>query len=236
MMKMLSPNLVAAVVMATDILVPLTILSVWLSLRRSRMSGPADWQIAIPLCLALGWGALWTWVPSVSALRLQPPPFGQAGAILALTLGLCLLLLSRLVRQFFGAARSLPLVALGPWRIVYGLALLLIGLSGGLPPAFFWSAASGDIAVGLWSVAILMRRSTVMQSEILAWNFVGLLDLMHVLILGALHLRGFYLTDPGLEPLNLLPIVGVPVFMALHVLTLWGFWARRGEAKAVSPA
>jgi hypothetical protein len=222
---------IAAIVVLIDLLVPVTLLTVWLALRRSRVEGPTAGWLALPLGLALAWAAAWTCVPAMAALRLLPPPAGQAAAILGAVLGLCLMLLAAPVRQFFRSARLLPLVALGPWRIVYGLALLGIGVLGGLPPAFFWSAAFGDIAVGLWSLVILSRRQAVMEQEILAWNIIGLVDLMHVLVLGAANLRGFYLADAGVSPLNLLPMVGVPVFIALHVLTLWGFWARRGMLK-----
>jgi hypothetical protein len=227
---------ISAIVVLTDLLVPITLLTVWLALRRSRVEGPAAGLPALPLGLAFAWGAAWTWVPTMAALRLLPPPAGQAAAILGTVAGLCLLLLTAPVRQFFRSARLLPLVALGPWRIVYGLALLSIGALGGLPAAFFWSAAFGDIAVGLWSLLILSRRQAVTEREILAWNLVGLVDLMHVLVLGAANLRGFYLADLVVSPLNLLPMVGVPVFIALHVLTLWGFWARRGMPRPAAQA
>jgi hypothetical protein len=169
-------------------------------------------------------------------LRFQPPPAGQASAILIVIVGLCLLLLLRPARVYFRFARMRRLVALGPWRMIYGLALLVIGLSGGLPTAFFWTAAFGDIAIGLWSLVILSRGHNTSDGEVIAWNAAGLLDLVHVLILGALYLRGFYLAEPGIAPLNLLPLVGVPVFLALHVLTLWGLWARRGKVSDPRPA
>jgi hypothetical protein len=226
-------EMIKAVVAAIDMLIPATILTVWLVLKRSEVVGVSSLQLAIPLCIALGWGALWTWVPGMAALRLMPAPAGQAGAILALTLGLCLLLLHGSARHFFRTVRAVRLLALGPWRIVYGAALLVIGLGQGLPPAFFWSAAIGDIAVGIWSLAILARRETVSEREVLAWNAIGLADLMHVLALGAVNLRPFYLANPDVAPLNLLPLVGVPVFIALHVLTLWGLTARRHVLKTL---
>jgi hypothetical protein len=52
-------------------------------------------------------------------------------------------------------------------------------------------------------------------------------DLAHVLVLGAINLRPFYLANPDIAPLNLLPLAGVPVFLALHGMTLWGIAARR---------
>jgi hypothetical protein len=78
---------------------------------------------------------------------------------------------------------------------------------------------------------ILLRRKSVTEREIFLWNAVGLVDLSHVLALGALNLRGFYLAYPIISPLNLLPLVGVPLFLALHVLALWGLWSRRAALK-----
>jgi hypothetical protein len=225
-------EMIHTLVILTDILIPITLVSVLFALKRSQVGVSATWKIAFFLSLALAWGAVWAWVPALAALRLQPPPAGQAAAILGLVAGLCSLLFIKSVRLFFGNARILSLVALGPWRIIYGLALLALGLLGGLPSAFFWSAAVGDIGVGLWSLLILSRAKTVTEREILAWNLVGFLDLFHVLVLGALHLRGFYLADANISPLNLLPMVGVPVFLAMHVMTLWALFQKSNAVKA----
>jgi hypothetical protein len=228
--------LIDTIVVLTDLMIPITLLTVLFALKRSQANNSIPWQIVVPIVLALAWGGMWVWVPALAALRLQPPPAGQAAAILGLIVGLCSLLLIRSVRDFFRTASVLSLVTLGPWRIVYGLALLGIGLLGGLPSAFFWSAALGDIGVGLWSLLILSRSKTVTEREVMAWNVVGLLDLSHVLVLGALNLRGFYLADTSISPLNLLPIVGVPVFLALHVMTLWALLQRRNAVKSTLPS
>jgi hypothetical protein len=228
---MSSEVLIAAIVGATDVLTPMTFLTTGWALRRSRVAGPTLPWIALPLALALAWGLVWTFVPAVAAVRLNPPPFGQAGAILAVVLGLTGLLAFAPARHFFRTARVEKLVMLGLWRPIYGGALLTLGLLGGLPDKFFWSAAFGDIAVGLWAATLLWRGKTGADHEVTAWNIVGLLDLSHVLVLGALYLRDFYMANPAVAPLNLLPLAGVPLFLAIHLLTLWGIWVRRGAAR-----
>jgi hypothetical protein len=75
----------------------------------------------------------------------------------------------------------------------------------------------------------------VTQRELIAWNALGLIDLLHVIMLAAIHLRPFFLAQPDLPTLNLLPLVGVPVFIALHVLTLWGLFARRSAPTGRRP-
>jgi hypothetical protein len=110
-----------------------------------------------------------------------------------------------------------------------------MGLSGALPPAFFWSAAVGDIVVGLWAMSI-MGRPTVTTREIAAWNIIGLFDLTHVLALGAVNLSAFYTANPTVPLLNLLPLAGVPVLLVLHAMTLWGMAARRQETSPFLPS
>ncbi|MFM7421172.1 MAG: hypothetical protein ACKO54_15965 [Alphaproteobacteria bacterium] len=217
-----SDPLLSTLVAAVDWLMPVTFASVWWVLWRSRAEGPAAWQLAVPLLVAFGWGVLWAFVPALAALRLNPPPGGQAGAILALFLGLIGLLALPAARRFFRTARLANLVALGPWRFVYGALILAIGVNGGLPPSFFWSVGIVDILVGLWACAILLAVRDISTPHLVAWNVAGAIDLTHVLVLGALHLRDFFLADPGIPALNLLPLAGVPLFLAIHVLTIWG--------------
>lgn len=224
---MTASPVVATLVATIDLLMPVTFATVWWTFWRSRIDGPSGPWLAVPLVLALGWGALWSFVPALAALRLAPPPGGQAGAILALLASLFGLLLLPATRAFFRQARLETLVWVGPWRIVYGALLMAIGLNGGLPGGFFWSVAIGDIAVGVWACVILARGGRPSTANLVAWNLVGMADLTHALVLGAIHLRPFFLANPEVPALNLLPLAGVPVYLAIHVLTLWGVWKRQ---------
>jgi hypothetical protein len=217
----------------TDALMLVTVWAFWRVLVDARKAGPEPLQIAVPLLVALAWGALWVWYPPLAAARLAPPPGGQVIAIAAVVLGLVALRALPSVRTYFATVDFRHLAWIGPWRIVYGGLLLLMGLKGGLPEAFFWSAAVGDIAVGVWAVTMLPRLETVSAREFAAWNAVGLADLLHVLVLGAINLRPFFLSHPDIvPPLNLLPLVGVPMFIALHVHVLWGLRSQRVRAVA----
>jgi hypothetical protein len=215
------------IVILTDVLMPITVLSIWWTLRRARQGGPSAVLIALTLSTALAWGAAWVWHPTLAASRFLPAPAGQAGAIIGLIIALNLLRLAPGVRAMFRLIDVHRLVDLGVWRVIYGAALLALGLLGGLPPAFFWSAALGDIMVGLWAISIVLRRSDVSKREVAAWNIIGLLDLLHVLVLGALNLGAFYLSSPAIPPLNLLPLVGVPLLLTLHIMTLIGMYQLR---------
>jgi hypothetical protein len=214
---------------------PLTVLNIWWVLANARNAGPGSAAIAAPLLVALLWGCLWVWQPNLAALRLLPPPGGQAAAILSLVVGLNLLMFLPSVRQYFRSVNLRDLVPLGVWRLIYGTGLLAIGLTGGLPAAFFWSAAFGDIAVGIWAIAIMARRSQTSLGELITWNIVGALDLLHVLALGAINLGLFYAAHPEMPLLNLLPLVGVPLLLVLHILSLRGVYMNR-FAPLPSPA
>jgi hypothetical protein len=216
---------IAAVVLVSDLLMPLLLIHMWVALR-SASSGQHSWRLSIPLLAALAWGALWAWYPPMSALRLQPPPFGQAGAILTVVLASVAFFSLPPVRRSLIALNPRPLLTFGTWRIVYGAILLVLGLQGALPAAFFWSAAFGDIAVGLWAILILSRQTEASRQELIAWNAVGLVDLVHVLALGAINFGAFYAANPQMPLLNLLPLTGVPLFIAIHIITLRRLFTR----------
>lgn len=215
----------AMIVLVSDILAPLALVHVWLALQEASVDRRA-WIPAIPVAVACAWAALWTWQPLFVAMRSLPPPRGQAGAILGLILGLLIIFSLSPLRRLVAGLNPKPLVTFGAWRIVYGTILLILGLQGGLPAEFFWSAAIGDIAVGLWALSILTRLEKVSLVEMKGWNAAGLADLLHVIVLGATFFGGFYQTHPEVPRLNLLPLALVPLFITVHGVTLWNLTRR----------
>jgi hypothetical protein len=220
-------TLISSIVTASDMLMPVTMVAIAITFRTANPGTSGSRILSGLTFVALAWGAIWAWFPPLAAIRLAPPPFGQIMAILGVVLTFIAFRFTTPVRAYWQSAKLETLVWNGPWRAVYGSALLAIGLSGGFPNEFFWSAAAGDILVGLWAIAILARGATVKRAEILGWNILGALDLFHVLVLGAIFLRPFYLANPEIPLLNLLPLAGVPVLLAAHVMTLTGFLAQR---------
>lgn len=203
-----------------DILTVLMVLHVCWALRQS--FGPAATSRVILLMplLALSWGAVWSYVPALSATRLAPPPLGQAGVILAALGVLTVFWLSPHVRVRTIEAKYTPLLGMAIWRAIFGMSVLALGAGGGLPPSFFWSVGLGDLAVGLFGCALLLKGKPVSRKLFVIWNLLGLADLSHVLILGALTLVPFFIANPQLPFVNLLPLAGVPLLLSLHVLGL----------------
>lgn len=202
-----------------DVLTIMLVAHVILALHRTfALSSPSPALFLLPL-LALIWGAAWSYIPTLNAMRLAPPPLGQAGVILASLVMLSTAWLSPLTSRQKSGFFSLPLLQMTVWRGIFGMSVLAVGDAGGLPPNFFWSVGLGDLAVGLFGCALLLLRKPGNALFIL-WNIVGVIDLTHVLILGALTLVPFFVANPQLPFVNLLPLTGVPLLLSLHVLGL----------------
>jgi hypothetical protein len=210
----------ARLILLQDLLTVVMVGHVCWTLRR--VFGPGHVSAAILLIplAALLWGALWSYVPALSAMRLAPPPLGQAGMILVLVAGLCAFWLVPHVRQRAIAFDHGALLGMAVWRAVFGMSILAVGAAGGLPPGFFWSVGLGDLAVGLLGCGLLLQGHPVNRRLFTAWNLIGLADLTHVLVLGTITLVPFFDANPHLPFVNLLPLTGVPLLISLHVLGL----------------
>lgn len=211
----------ALISLATDVLTPVTLFTIWLVVARNQQTQAAKiWAGLLIVAAGLLAGAM-AWYPPLAAIRIEPAPGGQVFVVASIAFVLPLLLLALPPsRAFLANIDPLFLARLGIWRAVYGSLLLAMGLAGGLPAGFFRSVAMGDIAVGLWAIWIATRAQRVSDRHLLAWNIAGLVDLLHVIPLAVIVLRPFILANPDAPTLNLLPLVGVPLFIALHIITI----------------
>jgi hypothetical protein len=122
------------------------------------------------------------------------------------------------------------LTAIQAWR-AGGLGFLALNAYGVLPSPFAWPAGFGDIAIGVtapWMALVLVRQRGFARSRrFVVWNFLGILDLIVVISMGALcsglvpGLVGNVTTAPMSQlPLVLIPAYLVPLFVMLHVTVL----------------
>jgi hypothetical protein len=115
------------------------------------------------------------------------------------------------------------LVAVHTWRIV-GIAFLWRVSQGILPPAFGISAGVGDILIGVTAIpfAYFLRKSfSWSKYALVVWSVLGIADLVNAISLGlitASELPGSTMTT---FPWILIPIMGVPLALILHVITLY---------------
>ncbi len=186
------------------------------------------------------WGAaivLGLWLLGRLALAVNPP----GGAVLSrewnigflvigLVVGLLPLLFSSVFRQILQAIPATWLVSLHAIRLAgFGfLALLDMKL---LPAGFALPAGYGDMTVGLLTLGVvylLARHKPYARALAIGWNMLGLLDLVSALTTGLLYIGPFatQLAASGVSPLYLnyvflIPTFGVPLFISLHLYSLF---------------
>lgn len=140
-----------------------------------------------------------------------------------------------LKRRLFGGFWALDektAVLVQAYRIV-GVFFLVESMRGQLPPSFAWPAGSGDILVGLlapwaaWRLGANKPRATTFA---VAWNLLGILDLVSAVSLGILHAPtslGILASDVTSRAVTqyllcLIPCWVVPISILLHLRSLQG--------------
>jgi hypothetical protein len=186
--------------------------------------------------IVLGGWLIATVVVGATGMLAQSPVPPPAIAVI-LTIGALLLL-----RMSAGARRQVrqlgpaPLVGLHLIRILAGAYFLVLFRRGVLPGEFAIGAGWGDIIVGIGAALVLWKclpvRTNAQRYGLLAWNAVGLLDILMVLGNGA----RLFIGDPEIAapfttlPLALLPLFVVPLVIASHVLLFAPPFRRETEA------
>jgi len=143
--------------------------------------------------------------------------------------------MSRQFREFVLTADLRLVAGIQAWRAA-GFGFLALYAHGVLPALFALPAGLGDIAIGVtapWIMVALIRRPSFAGSKtFVAWNLLGVLDLVVAVSTGALGsglatgIAGEITTAPmALLPLVLIPAYLVPIFFMLHLAAL--FQARR---------
>jgi hypothetical protein len=115
------------------------------------------------------------------------------------------------------------LIAVQTWRIL-GIVFLLGVSNGILHPTFGIPAGVGDILVGITAIPlayILRKEYTWSKYAILIWNILGIADLVMAVGLGIITARENNISTMSTFPWVLIPTVGVPISLILHVITLY---------------
>ena len=179
-------------------------------------------------CAFYGWVVVSGLLAWVGAYRQDIPWMGIAamGAFIAILLATRIPLISRILAEPTMAAR---IVEPQVFRTVGSFFLIVLAL-GKLPALFAWTAAFGDIAVGLATpfIANLLRHRPGARAAIV-YNLIGLLD-------GVAGFTIAYLTGSGsggllptvpsssdtldVLPLALIPTTVVPLTAALSIMSL----------------
>ncbi|HEV8341002.1 MAG TPA: hypothetical protein VGR30_01405 [Candidatus Binatia bacterium] len=138
---------------------------------------------------------------------------------------------SHAFREFVFAVDLRLATGIQAWRFA-GLGFLALYAHGVLPGLFAWPAGLGDIAIGVtapWVVLALIRRPSFAASKaFVVWNLLGISDLVVAVSTGALSsalalgVAGEITTAPMAQlPLVLIPAYFVPLFIMLHLTSLF---------------
>jgi hypothetical protein len=160
-----------------------------------------------------------------------PPIPILLGVTVPLVVFLAAYLGSKAFRALVLGADLRVLTAVQAWR-AGGLSFLALYAHDVLPGLFAWPAGLGDIFIGVtapWVMLALIRQPGFMASRLfLAWNLLGILDLVVAVGTGVLSsgfvagLAGAITTAPMAElPLVLIPVYFVPLFIMLHLAALF---------------
>jgi hypothetical protein len=115
------------------------------------------------------------------------------------------------------------LIAAQTWRVV-GIAFLWGMTQGLLDPAFAIPAGVGDILIGVTAIPFaifLWRGYSWSKYAVVVWSVLGIADLVNAITLGRITNPDFSTSTMATFPWILVPTVGVPLGLALHVLTLY---------------
>ena len=193
---------------------------------------------SVPVLIATSaWFLLALLTGAVGLLRSVPPPF-PALMILTLVAGLLALFWKWSAFQRWGLAVDIrALVLIHASRFV-GIYFLVLYSRGELPYAFAVPGGWGDIAVATTALlvcAVSPTRGAVGRGVLLAWNVLGLVDILLVVATAA----RLGVADPESMralttlPLSLLPTFLVPIIIATHVIIFVRLLAVRRTADGV---
>ncbi len=115
---------------------------------------------------------------------------------------------------------------------------VIVGLTGVLPAIFAVPAGLGDVLVGSGTFLAYRWVSSGRWGRALTWNVLGLVDFVNAAALGLATTPGLLhvpQTNPTsalfwMQPLAIVPIFMVPIYVLLHLVSLRYLVASRSKA------
>ena len=240
----------AVIAVARPVLVVVLLLGLWRALGRAgleRRPAIAVWlAVAIPLALWLGgiWAAA---VAGVFQVRPGVIPRLPIAVVVPVVIGLVAVTRSRRLAAAVDAAPPSWLVGFQVYRVLGGV-FLLQWAHGALPGAFAIPAGAGDMLVGLLALPVAVYAASGRRGStavVVAWNILGIADLVDALTLGFLSTPGPWQLlahdHPnvlvGAYPTAMIPAFAVPLSLILHGVSLWQLRrrSRSGSVEGTSP-
>lgn len=199
-------------------------------LRHTQQSLRVLWVVLIWLIAALI-------VVALGALNLMPRPMILMMIVGPVILGVLLWRRSPGL-QAWGERVSLRVLALPHvLRIGFGSAFLFQVEQGTLPWLFGRPAGTGDVLAGLGALMLVLFGIKGRKAWI-AWNVLGLCDMLMVVSLAQYHIFGGFMDQMQLMfvfPYALAPFITVPIVLMTHVLMLRRLLGQPRRKNAVAP-
>ncbi len=212
------------------------LIGLWVALQRTRLalrSRMTTWlAVAIPL---VAWLSL-IWISAVAGV-FENGPLVPLAVILPPVIGLTVLMRSGRIATALDAASSGWLVGIQVYRVL-GANFLVLWVYGAIPGVFALPAGIGDVLVGLLALPTAFYLASGAErgrALAVAWNFLGIADLLNAVTLGVLSspgpLQQLALDRPNVltasYPTVMTPAFAIPVSLILHGLSLWQLWRHR---------
>jgi hypothetical protein len=178
------------------------------------------------------WGLLVALAAGSGFLRsLYPPLIGPLVA-LGIVVPVTVYFLSPALAAYFRTVGLSPLTVFHVWRIPAALVFFWYGAHGALPPVFWMLAGSGDLLAGVLTLPLL--RGPVDRRSYLSKHVFGFADFVVAVGTG---LTLTLLHDPGMAPIHdlplaLIPLFGVGISGASHLIAFHLLWIGRHAASA----
>jgi len=145
-------------------------------------------------------------------------------------------------RRFVLSLNPLKLTLVQTWRIG-GMTFVVLSMYGILPRVFALPVGWGDVAIGVTApfVALYLARNADRRKSFIAWQVLGMADLVTAVTLGVLSspppvgILGHGITTEAMTvlPLSMIPTFAVPLLFILHIITIaqavGGQWYVDGE-------
>lgn len=224
----------------------------WLGLRQAGFDGRVRrlaWlSVAVPF---IAWFALATQLGEAGVFepnRNSPIPKTPFAIVIPLAVGLFVLMRSRTVATVIDATSPGWMISIQVYR-VFGAVFIAHWGAGNLPGVFALPAGFGDTLVGTLAIPVALYVNSGARGgrqAAVAWNLLGIADLVNAVTLGFLSTPGRYqmlaFDNPnqlvGTYPLVMIPAFAVPLSLILHGLSLWQLRraGRRDSAMRRQPA
>jgi len=210
------------------------LVGLWLALQRTTLDRRArtlTW-LAVVLPLLAWYFAVWQFARTggfaqrfaLGGVRLTPVPFA---IVLPLLIALPLLLRSARMAAVLDAVSPAWLVGFQAYRVL-GYVFLVRWAAGELPGVFALPAGIGDVLVGALALPAALYLASGARggwAAAVAWNLLGILDLVTAITLGALTSTGRLPVEvanvaSSSFPLVMIPAFAVPLSLILHGVSL----------------